>query len=110
MARDDPDQCPRPLARPSWMQHRRFLLAPGWDHRYVGLLSLGATLAGSPPTRAPTADAPLLSWRQGVHRAWCPTYGRLLFGMFIAFVLLGIIGAVAPKSGRYFDWRLSRSC
>jgi len=26
--------------------------------------------------------------------------------MFTAFVLLGIIGAVAPKSGRYFDWRL----
>ncbi len=42
----------------------------------------------------------------GVHRAWCPTYGRLLFGMFVAFVVLGIIGAVAPKNGRYFDWRL----
>ena len=52
------------------------------------------------------SDAPLLNWRRGTHRAWCPTYGRLLFGMFFAFVLLGIIGAVAPKNGRYFDWRL----
>ncbi len=52
------------------------------------------------------ADAPLLSWRQGVHRAWCPTYGQKLFGMFGGTLVLGTIGALAPKDGKYFDWRL----
>ena len=76
----------------------------------MGLLQSWRDIGGEPLYPCPHcdthADVPLLSWRQGMHRAWCPTYGRLLFGMFIAFVLLGIIGALAPKSGRYFDWRL----
>ncbi len=52
------------------------------------------------------SDAPLLSWRQGVHRAWCPTYGSTLLGLFVAFLVLAVVGALAPKNGRYFDWRL----
>lgn len=52
------------------------------------------------------SDAPLLSWRQGVHRAWCPTYGLTLLGIFVAFLVLAVVGALAPKNGRYFDWRL----
>lgn len=35
-----------------------------------------------------------------------PDLRTLLFGMFFTFVLLGSIGVLAPKSGRYFDWRL----
>jgi hypothetical protein len=52
------------------------------------------------------ADAPLLSWRQGVHRTWCPTYGRTLLAMFLGLLALAVIGVFAPKRGRYFDWRL----
>ena len=76
----------------------------------MGLLQRWMNIAREPLYPCPNcdshADAPLLSWRQGTHRAWCPTYGRLLFGTFFGFVLLGSIGAVAPKNGRYFDWRL----
>lgn len=63
------------------------------------------------PTCDTNIDAPLLSWRQGIHRAWCPTYGQVLLGMFSSLVLLALIAAIAtaalgPNRDRYFDWRL----
>lgn len=30
----------------------------------------------------------------------------MLLGIFIALLVLAVIGALAPKGGRYFDWRL----
>lgn len=63
------------------------------------------------PTCDTHIDAPLLSWRQGVHRTWCPTYGQKLVGAFASLLFIGVTAAITtavlgPNRERYFDWRL----